>query len=652
MNKLFALALTAFFALVLTNCQPKESTENTQQPAILSSVIADTSVRAALFLDPHSYSTMESKVTALHWDANVDFETEVISATAQWTLQEGHGDSVIFDAKNLDISAVLVDGDISADWTLDGNDELLGSALIIPLKLAAKQVSISYKTNPTAEALQWYPASLTQGKRQPFLFTQSQAILARTWIPCQDRPGVRFTYTAKVKVPKQTLALMSASNPVEKNETGVYEFNMPQPIPSYLLALGVGDLEFIALGERSGVYAEPEMVRNASYEFSLTEDMIRDAEALYGPYYWGRYDMLVLPPSFPFGGMENPRLTFLTPTVVVGDRSLVSLIAHELAHSWSGNLVTNATWNDFWVNEGFTVYFEMRIMEQLYGQDFADMLEALSYDDLQNELASMLEEDPEATKLKQDLVGRNPDDGVTAIPYDKGFHFLRLCENTVGRENWDVFLKEYFDKYKFKTMVTEVFLQELAALLTQEQWNEIGVEQWVYGTGLPVNCPFPASNRFIQVDQAVKMMLTTDPLDANAKSLVYLDQEVTIRWSTHEWLRYVRGLEAGGASEGHYALADFNYGLSGSPNPEIVAAWYSAILKTGFEGFDTAVYTAKVESFLGSVGRRKFIVPMYASMLEGDEKRQEWAKRIYMNARDSYHPLAQGTLDDLFEEAL
>ena len=199
-------------------------------------------------------------------------------------------------------------------------------------------------------------------------------------------------------------------------------------------------------------------------------------------------------------------------------------------------------------------------------------------------------------------------------------------------------------------MVTEVFLQELAGLLTQEQWDEIGVEQWVYGTGLPVNCPFPASNRFIQVDEAVKMMLGVDPLDPDARSMVYLEQDITIRWSTQEWLRYIRGLEAGGATEGHLALADGNYGFSGSPNPEIVAAWYTAILKTGFEGYDNKVYTEKVESFLSSVGRRKFIVPMYASMLDGDEKRQAWAKRIYMDARASYHPLAQQTLDELFAE--
>ena len=646
----FSLSTAVLSALVFTACN-QETTAPAAAPQLTKVVVeADTSVRAELFEDPHSYSREESKVTHLNWEAAVDFEKEIITANAVWTLEQGHGDTVIFDIKDLEVNEVLVDGS-RALFIIEGDDPLLGSALVVPAP-GAQTISILYKTSPEAEALQWYPAELTQGKRQPFLFTQSQAILARTWVPCQDRPGVRFTYEATVKVPKEVLALMSASNPTQKNDEGIYEFSMPQPIPSYLLALGVGDLAFIPLGERSGVYAEPEMVRNAAYEFAQTEDMIADAEEMYGPYYWGRYDMLVLPPSFPFGGMENPRLTFLTPTVVVGDMSLVSLIAHELAHSWSGNLVTNATWNDFWINEGFTVYFEMRIMEKLYGVDFADMLEALSYDDLQKELAVMLEENVEATSLKQDLKGKNPDDGVNAIAYDKGFHFLRLCENTVGREKWDEFLTYYFDKYKFKTMVTEVFLQELAGVMTQEQWDKVDVEQWVYGTGLPVNCPFPASNRFVVVDDAVAMMLNVDPDAADARSLAYLPQETTIRWTTQEWLRYIRGLEAGGASEGHYALTDGNYGFSGSPNPEIVAAWYSAILKTGFEGYDNDIYTKKVESFLGSVGRRKFIVPMYQSMLEGDEKRQAWAKKIYMDSRASYHPLAQGTLDALFAEQM
>jgi len=648
MNRNFTLLVASVFAVgVLTNCQ-----NTTEAPAPVAETIfyGDTSVRAELFDDPHSYSEEESKVVHLNWDAVVDFENEVIAATATWTLDEQHGSEVIFDVKDLNISKVTLDGH-EPIWDLEYDDELLGSALVVyDLGPDAKEIAITYETSSESEALQWYPAELTQGKRMPFLFTQSQAILARTWVPCQDRPGVRFTYDAKVRVPKGMLALMSASNPTQKSEDGIYEFSMPQPIPSYLLALGAGDLAFIELGERSGVYAEPEMVRNAAFEFSQTEDMISRAEYLYGPYYWGRYDMLVLPPSFPFGGMENPRLTFLTPTVIVGDMSLTSLIAHELAHSWSGNLVTNATWNDFWLNEGFTVYFEMRIMDAVYGPDFADMLEALSYDDLQRELAVMLEEDPDATRLKQNLEGRNPDDAVTAIAYDKGFHFLKLCEQTVGRERWDAFLKGYFDTYKFKTRVTEEFLQELAGLMTGEEWNAVGVEEWVYGKGLPANCPFPASNRFYIVDEAVKMLLGVSPEDPDAKSMVYLEQDVTIRWTTHEWLRYIRGLEAGGATVGHYRLADANYGFTGSPNPEIVAAWYTAILKTDFEGFDPKVYEEKVESFLTTVGRRKFIVPMYSSMLEGDEKRQAWAKEIYAKARPSYHPLSQQTLDQLFAD--
>jgi hypothetical protein len=633
--------------LFLTNCQSETSPV---AAGAETQVFGDTSIRAALFVDPHSYSTNASVVTHLDWDAEVDFKAQEIRATATWTLSEEHGSEVVFDTKALLVANVYVDGQ-EARWDFQQEDALLGKALVVyDLTQESKKIAITYSTTEGAEAVQWYPAELTQGKRMPFLFTQSQAILARTWIPCQDRPGVRFTYNAKVKVPQGMLALMSASNPTQKSKDGVYEFSMPQPIPSYLLALGAGDLEFISIGERSGVYAEPEMVRNAAFEFAQTEEMIQKAEALYGPYYWGRYDMLVLPPSFPFGGMENPRLTFLTPTVVVGDRSLVSLIAHELAHSWSGNLVTNATWNDFWLNEGFTVYFEMRIMEAIYGADYSDMLSALSYDDLQLELADLLESDPEATRLKQDLKGKNPDDAVNAIAYDKGYHFLKLCEQTVGRVEWDDFLKRYFEKHRFGTMVTEQFLQELAAMMLPEQWERVGVEEWVYGKGLPANCPFPASNRFFMVDEGVKAILGVAPEDPDAKSIVYLDQDITRRWGTHEWLRYIRGLEAGGASEGHYALADANYGFTGSPNPEIIAAWYSAILKTSFEGYSPALYHEKVESFLMKVGRRKFIVPMYKSMLEGDEKRQQWARELYAKARPSYHPLTQETLDALFEE--
>lgn len=643
----------AALGIVFSQCQMAEVEENKGSSTALQ---VDRTVREELFIDPHSYASREVQVQELYWDAKVNFQAQRIEATATWTV-EGAGDTLVLDSKALDIKEVKVDGQ-KVKFELGESDALLGSALSIPLtqkdaSLKKWSVSIEYWTTNGAEALQWYPADLTMGKRQPFLFTQSQAILARTWIPCQDSPGIRFSYKARVQVPKECMALMSASNPSVKSDDGIYEFIMPQRIPSYLMALGVGDLAFQSLGDRAGVYAEPELVRNAAFEFNMTERMIEQAEALYGPYSWGRYDMLVLPPSFPFGGMENPRLTFVTPTVIVGDQSLTSLIAHELAHSWSGNLVTNHTWNDFWLNEGFTVYFEMRIMERVYGEDFAAMLSALSYDDLQRELAEMLDHDPSATKLKQDLHGKNPDDAVTAIAYDKGYHFLKLCENTVGREKWDAFLKGYFESHAFGTMVTEAFLEELASLLTQEEWEDIGVEQWVYGEGLPVNCPVTSSNRFAVVDEAVSLMLHTDPNTPlepfEGRAGAYLPREVTNPWSTQEWLRYIREISAATNDEGHYRLMDAAYGFSGSKNPEIVAAWYSAILKTSFEGYDPIVYRETLETFMMSVGRRKFIVPMYKAMLSGDQKRQEWAAELYQKARPSYHPLAQSSIDQLFE---
>ncbi|MBL0317256.1 MAG: hypothetical protein IPP69_16430 [Flavobacteriales bacterium] len=301
-------------------------------------------------------------------------------------------------------------------------------------------VEIDYKTSPDAEALLW-----VEGEK-PFLFTQSQAILARTWVPCQDSPGVRITYNADVTVPSDLMALMSAENPQQKSSDGKYHFKMDQPIPSYLMALAVGDVVFREIGPRTGVYAIPSLADAAANEFSDMQKMVDEAEKLYGSYVWGRYDLLILPPAFPFGGMENPKLTFATPTIIAGDKSLVSLVAHELAHSWSGNLVTNSTWDDFWLNEGFTVYFEQRIMEAVYGRERSEMLATLSRQDLDATIADIsTSEHPEDSKLKLALEGRSPDDGMTDIAYNKGYFFLRLIEETVGRERFDKFLKVFYN---------------------------------------------------------------------------------------------------------------------------------------------------------------------------------------------------------------
>ena len=368
----------------------------------------------------------------------------------------------------------------------------------IPITPQSKKVSVDYTTSPDASAFLW-----VEGE-SPFLFTQSQAILARTWVPCQDSPGVRFTYSADVEVPSNLMALMSAVNPTEKSQDGRYHFDMAQPIPStslpWRLAMWCSNLWV-----RTGVYATPDLIEAAAYEFAEMEDMLVAAEGLYGKNAWERYDLLVLPAAFPFGGMENPRLTFATPTIIASDRSLVSLVAHELAHSWSGNLVTNATWDDFWLNEGFTVYFEQRIMEAVYGRDISEMLSTLSYQGLVGEVDAIMDANPNDTHLRLHLKDRDPDDGMTAIAYDKGYFFLRLLEETVGRETFDAFLKTYFTTHAFQVMDTDTFLNYLDAhLLVDEALREaVNVPAWVDGPGLPDNCPEVASTRIERTDAAL-----------------------------------------------------------------------------------------------------------------------------------------------------
>jgi aminopeptidase N len=353
---------------------------------------------------------------------------------------------------------------------------VLGSALHVPIGAGTSLVTIHYATSPDAAALGWMEPSMTFGKKMPFLFTQGQAILSRTWIPCQDSPGNRITYTATIEVPKGMMAVMSAENPQKTAPDGKYSFKMEQPIAPYLVALAVGDIAFQSVGPRTGVYAEPSMLKKVAYEFADMEKMVAAAEALYGPYAWGRFDVIVLPTGFPFGGMENPKLTFATPTVIAGDRSLVSLVAHELAHSWSGNLVTNATWNDFWLNEGFTVYFERRIMEALYGADYVEMLDELEYNEL---IAEMKDLDSADTRLKIDLTHRNPDDGMTGVAYQKGSMFLRMLERKTDREKWDIFLKSWFETNKFTSKTTEDFLAFLQKNYLDKYKVTANVEAWV-----------------------------------------------------------------------------------------------------------------------------------------------------------------------------
>ena len=616
------------FLLMVMACT--ESAQNQFTSTTMDENLMSTPVK-----DIHSFAEPSQAIMQhLKWEAQVDFDSSRIYAKASVRISRDPKVEVLWlDTKNLQIDSVKAGSEteeVQTDFALGESDEILGSALEISLPAEADWVHIYYQTTEGAEALQWLNPQQTTGKEHPFLFTQSQAILARSWIPLQDSPGIRFTYQATVTVPPHLMALMSAANPQQKNEQGVYHFRMDQPIPAYLMALAVGNVDFQFLGPRSGVYAEPELIEIAAYEFGELEQMIAIAEELYGPYRWERYDIMVLPPSFPFGGMENPRLTFATPTILAGDRSLTSLVAHELAHSWSGNLVTNATWEDFWLNEGFTVYFENRIMEALYGKEYAEMLALLSLQDLRKEVQEMTENRKAGdTHLKLDLKNRNPDDGVTSIAYDKGYYFLRWLEQKAGREIWDQFLVTYFKDNAFRSMTTEHFLRYLQKNLIEKQHINLyqdELEEWIYHSGLPETLPEPSSEKFALVDQSLVKWLEEGVLPQ------------TDQWSTHEWLHFIKALPNQLDSAAVKSL-DVAFDLTQSSNAEIQTAWYQKAIGYQYQ----PAYPAMVD-FLKQVGRRKFLSPLYTALAQTEEGK-EFALEVYQQARPNYHFVAVNTID-------
>lgn len=582
--------------------------------------------------DPHSFSNPEEAVTRhLNLNINVDFEKQIISGVASYQISKReNADKIIFDIDEITIDRVTLNGDESgANYRLDdGND--FGQKLTVDIYEGTRSVNIHYTTSPDASAVQWLKPEQTSGKVYPFLFTQGQAILTRSWIPCQDSPGIRLTYDATVQVPTGMMAVMSASNPTAKSDDGAYSFKMAQPIPPYLIALAIGDIEFQSIGENTGVYAEPQLIEAAAYEFADTQKMMSAAEKLYGPYQWERYDVIVLPPSFPFGGMENPRLTFATPTIIAGDRSLTSLVAHELAHSWSGNLVTNANWNDFWMNEGFTVYFEKRIMEELYGREYAEMLNLLGMQDLQREIESLGTTSGQ-TKLKLDLAGQDPDNGMTDVAYEKGYLFLRLIEETAGRETFDEFLRGYFDAFAFKTITTEEFLEYLSEHLLTPNKLEINVDEWVYGEGIPANCPVVNSDRFLIVENEFNSWF---------KGLKPANKLLSAEWTTHEWLHFLRMIPENVEYPKMVELDDA-FGFTTTGNNELKAVWFEkSILSEYAEAND------EIEHFLQTVGRRKFLMPLYSAFIN-TPKGTEMANRIYSTARSGYHAVAVRSIDEL-----
>ncbi len=601
-----------------------------------------TSAAQAQPADIHSFGRPELvRVRHVDLDLDVDFALQKLSGHATLAIERVSNDDshpLILDSRKLKIDKVEASDDgttfTPTKFELGKEDMILGTPIVISLPAKAKAVRVHYATSVGASGLQWLTREMTSGKKHPFLFTQSQAIHARSWIPLQDSPGVRVTYAARVRTPKGVVAVMSAANDPANPRTGEHRFEMKQAIPPYLIALAIGDLEFLPLGKRTGVYAEPEVVKKAATEFSDLEKMVEAVEALYGPYRWGRYDVLVLPPSFPFGGMENPRLTFLSPTVLAGDKSLVSVLAHELAHSWSGNLVSNATWSDFWLNEGFTVYLERRIVEKVYGKERAAMEAVLGRRSLEREMKDLKLSDQ---ILHIDLKGRDPDDGLTDVPYEKGALFLKHLETTFGREKFDAFLKGYFDTFAFRSITTADFVAHLDKQLLSKDPKlaaQVPVEEWLYKPGLPGTAPTFRSAAFEAVEKQAK---------AWAAGAVVAKNLDTADWSTQEWLHFLTELPEKLTTA---QMKELDEGLKLTPrtNSEIAFQWLLMSARNRHEAAHP-----RLREFLTAQGRRRFLRPLYAELAKTPEG-LKLARDIYQIARPTYHPIATASIDAILKE--
>jgi aminopeptidase N len=579
--------------------------------------------------DPHSWTDDAQPVTRhidLTW--RVDFAARRLSGTATLAFTTPGEGPLDLDARGLEVETVTTASGQLVPWKIAESDALRGDRLRLELPPDTDAVTIRYTTGDQAVALGWLESVQTAGGVHPFLFTQCQPIHARTLVPCQDTPRHRVTYAAAVNVPTPLRAVMSAAGDdgeILGDGRTVWRFDMPQAIPTYLLALAVGNLAGAELGPRSRVYAEPETLERAAWEFAEVERMIQAAEKLFGPYEWDRFDLLLMPPSFPYGGMENPRLTFLTPTLLAGDRSQVNVVAHELAHSWTGNLVTNATMNDFWLNEGFTVYAERRILEELHGREYADIQGVIRRNALQVNLDAFGPDSP-WTRLRVDMTGVDPDSVYSLVPYEKGCQLVLLLEHAVGRERFDAFLLDYIRTFRFRSITTAEFIDFLEAKLPGILAQVDGLA-WIDGSGMP-------ANELPVVSPRVERIRKLSAGWANGDRPDVADTE---RWTSEEWQLYLQHLPRR-LSHDDCRYLDETYALSGRGNYEILVEWLTIAAGSGYKPA-----LPRLREVLSTVGRMKYLKPLYSALMHNEET-AAFARKVFAEVADSYHPLSRGSV--------
>ena len=630
--------LALFGLLLLAACRPGAPqggpTEHRSAEAAIAPILTTPDA-----VDTHSFAKpLEARVTHIALDLTVDFDTKRVGGTAALDIErKPDAKEIVLDDAGLEIGGVTDASKHPLPFKIGAKDPNLGTPLTIGLKPDTRRIIVTYKSAPDAGALLWLTPQQTAGKKLPFLFSQGESIENRSWIPTQDSPGIRQTWEAAVHVPAGMTVVMSApriEQPITQGGESVFNFRMDHSVASYMIAIAVGDLAFKSLGPRTGVWAEPVTLDAAAAELADTEKMVAAAEKLYGPYRWGRYDVLILPPSFPYGGQENPNMTFLTPTFIAGDKSLVSLVAHELAHSWSGNLATNAVWNDFWLNEGMTTYAEGRIVEELYGKKAAEEHAALSIDAMDKAVADAGGPSSADTRLHLDLDGRHPDEGLSDISYEKGAEFLRTIESLVGRQRFDAWLKGWFDRHAFQPVTAAMFLSDIRQNLVKGDKaleTKLMLDRWVYQPGIPPNMARPPATTFAEQDKAAANFVKSAARPANWG-----------QWNTEERLRFLNRLPRT-IGKGYVAELERAIGFDENNfNKEIQFAWLDLAVANRF---DPAVPV--LERFLTSQGRGKFVKPLITALAKDSTWGRPIAERIYAEARPLYHPLVTRDLDKL-----
>ena len=577
-------------------------------------------------MDPNSFANLnEVVVTDYALNLQVDFERKVLkgSVTLQLNAITGQYTRLCCDTRDLTVVSVVDAKGNALTWKMGETHEAFGTALEITL-LSAESVTISYETSPTSTAIQWLAPSQTSGGSHPYLFTQCQAIHARSMLPCQDSPSVKATYSASVTVPAGLTALMSALSTVnapnaanaatQGESTTTFTFNQPVRMPSYLMALAVGNLTSARLSERCAVWCEPELLEACAYEFAETEKYLKAAEDLLGPYVWGRYDLLCLPGSFPYGGMENPCLTFVTPTLLAGDRSLANVVAHEIAHSWTGNLVGPTNWEHFWLNEGFTVFCERKILERAGHVDVPLHWE-VGYKHLEADVERYSENSP-FTALVQHLEGIDPDDAFSSVPYERGSLLLRTIEGILGVEAMEQWLRTWIDGHKGQAVTTAMFVDHIKAA-TGDALTSFPFDAWFSQPGMPTSLMRPLDSTQSQELQAAARSFCTQAAGGEAD----IPQSLLAAWS--EWSSLQRtffldclldGVKAAASSSSSFspslleAMAQ-QLGLATSQNMEICYRWGEIGIACEWSGiFPT------VRRVLTTQGRMKFTRPLYRSL--------------------------------------